>query len=130
METNDEKYYCLVLSSGQLQFLSDPRQGKSRCACLLSLVEQASDKDIISDGQHDIKAGNVNVSKLQLADQWAINRKTVDKLIAHFNEQGLISSSSTTKGSVHTLNFLSGWIEDGQVKRNPYYKRPGSKPKG
>lgn len=130
MNENNEKFYCLVLSSGQLQFLTDPLQGKSRCACLFSLVEQASEENIVgNDGLYEIRSGDVKVSKLQLADQWAINRKTVDKMIEHFNKQGLITTSSTTKGSAHTLRFLSGWITaDGQVKKNPNYKRPTPNP--
>lgn len=139
MNTKEEKFYCLVLSSGQLQFLTDPLQGKSRCACLFSLLQMdGEDSSVLGDegspmlGENNVETmtGKVIASKLQLAAQWAINRKTVDKMIDHFNEQGLITTRSTTKGSVHTLEFLSGWIaEDGQVKKNPYYKRPTPKPR-
>jgi len=125
MNTKEEKHYCLVLSSGQLRFLSDPVQGKSRCACLFSLLTMADGTSPVPDEDDtEAKPGEVNASKLRLAAQWACNRKTADKMIGHFNEQGLVSTRSTTKGSVHTLQFLSGWIEDGQVKRNPAYKRP------
>lgn len=138
MNKMEDKYYCLVLSSGQLQFLTDPLQGKSRCACLFSLLQMDDEESSASGnegssalGENNVEpmTGKVIASKLQLAVQWAINRKTVDKMIDHFNEQRLITTRSTTKGSVHTLEFLSGWIaEDGQVKKNPCYKRPTPKP--
>ena len=130
MNKKQEKFYCLVLSRGQLQFLTDPLQGKSRCACLFSLMLMA-DEDSTVLGESDAKSmtGEVNASKLQLAAQWAINRKTVDKMMSHFNEQGLVTTRSTTQGSVHILNFLSGWIVGkGEVKKNPHYVRPTSEP--
>ena len=116
--------YCILMTPEQLEFLSDPLQGTSRCATLLSMVAMANIEDEGSDEGACIHAGQLSVPIIKLADQWSVNPKTARKLVQRFNEQNLVSTESGPSGSVHTMRCLSGWIRDGKTFRNPYYRRP------
>jgi len=116
--------YCILLTPEQLEFLSDPLQGTSRCATLLSMVAMANIEDEGGDGEACVHAGQLSAPIIKLADQWSVNPKTARKLVLHFNEQNLVSTESGPSGSVHTMLCLSGWIRDGKTIRNPFYRRP------
>ena len=116
--------YCILLTPEQLEFLSDPLQGTSRCATLLSMVAMANIEEEGGDEGPSIHAGQLSAPIIKLADQWSVNPKTARKLVLHFNEQNLVSTESGPSGSVHTMRCLSGWIRDGKTIRNPYYRRP------
>jgi len=116
--------YCILLTPEQLEFLSDPLQGTSRCATLLSMVAMANIEEEGGDEGPSIHAGQLSAPIIKLADQWSVNPKTARKLVLHFNEQNLVSTESGPSGSVHTMRCLSGWIRDGKIIRNPYYRRP------
>lgn len=118
--------YCILLTPEQLEFLSDPLQGTSRCATLLSMVAMANIEDEGGDEGACVHAGQLSAPIIKLADQWSVNPKTARKLVLHFNEQNLVGTESGPSGSVHTMRCLSGWIRDGKMIRNPYYRRPAA----
>ena len=118
--------YCILLTPEQLEFLSDPLQGTSRCATLLSMVAMANIEEEGGDEGDGIHAGQLSVPIIKLADQWSVNPKTARKLVERFNEQKLVSTESDPSGSVHTMLCLSGRIRDGKTIRNPFYRRPVS----
>lgn len=119
-------HYCIVLTPGQVAFLTDVQQGTSRCAVLLSLIQMATIEKADGDDNDGALVGQVNASIIGLADQWSINPKTARKLIRHFNEQGLIRTESSTLGSVHSILCLSGWLQNGLTIRSPLYQRPSA----
>ena len=124
MKTNSNLNYCILLTPKQVRFLSDPLQGTSRCATLLSMIAMANIEDEESDDMFSVRVGQLSAPITKLADQWSVNPKTARKLIQHFNDQSLVSTSSGPFGSIHTMLCLSGWIKDGMTIRNPFYQRP------
>lgn len=117
-------HYCILLTPGQINFLSDPLQGTSRCATLLSMIAMANIEEESGDEGVRIHAGQLSAPITKLADQWSVNPKTARKMVQFFNEQNLVSTESGPLGSVHTMLCLSGWIWDGKMIRNHYYRRP------
>lgn len=126
MKTNSNLNYCILLTPKQIKFLSDPLQGTSRCATLLSMIAMANIEDEHTDDGTSVRVGQLSAQITKLADQWSVNPKTARKLIQHFNDQNLISTSSGPFGSIHTMLCLSGWIQDGMTIRNPFYQRPST----
>lgn len=126
MKTNCNLNYCILLTPKQIKFLSDPLQGTSRCATLLSMITMANIEDEDSDDGTCVRVGQLAAPITRLADQWSVNPKTARKLIQHFNDQNLVSTSSGPFGSIHTMLCLSGWIKDGMTIRNPFYQRPST----
>lgn len=118
---NSNLAYGIVLSPGQVSFLSDNLQGTSRCATLLSLIQMATITTDDSDDKSSIRVGQVNASITKLADQWSVNPKTARKLVMHFNQENLIHTESGPLGSVHSIKCLAGWVKDGVTIPNPMF---------
>ena len=97
-------FYRLLLSSGQLEFLSDSKSGIDRMKCLSTLIGMA--------------AVQAAVSEVALASLWKCNRKTVSKVLCRFNQMGLVSSEKGNRTSVHTILCVDTFFVDGKPIRN------------
>lgn len=106
-------FYQFTLSNAQLDYLYDTRFRKSRMEFLMSLVKSAlltsAPARLTGDGRI-LSAGQFEKSEVQLSKEWGCDRKTVSKVIARFNELGLIRSEPGRRTTVHTLRCLAGWI--------------------
>jgi hypothetical protein len=115
--------YRLLLSSGQLEFLSDSRSGIDRMKCLSTLIEMAAVKESVYETRGFstvIYVGQAAVSEVALASLWKCNRKTVSKVLCRFNQMGLVSSEKGNRTSVHTILCVDTFFVDGKPVRNGY----------
>ena len=118
-------FYRLLLSSGQLEFLSDSKSGIDRMKCLSTLIEMAAVKESVYETRGFstvIHVGQAAVSEVALASLWKCNRKTVSKVIYRFNQMGLVSSEKGNRTSVHTILCVDTFFVDGKPVRNGYYR--------
>ena len=82
-------FYRLLLSSGQLEFLSDSKSGIDRMKCLSTLIGMAAVKESVYETRGFstvINVGQAAVSEVALASLWKCNRKTVSKVLCRFNQ--------------------------------------------
>ena len=60
----------------------------------------------------------------ELARLFGCERKTIQRLVESMRALRLVSTNSTNRATVFTLLYLSGWLIEGNMVRNPYYHRP------
>ena len=115
--------YRLLLSGGQLEFLSDSKSGIDRMKCLSTLIEMAAVKESVYETRGfstTLHVGQAAVSEVALASLWKCNRKTVSKVICRLNQMGLVSSEKGNRTSVHTILCVDTFFVDGKPVRNGY----------
>ena len=115
--------YRLLLSSGQLEFLSDSKSGIDRMKCLSTLIEMAAVKESVYETRGFttvIHVGQTAASEVALASLWKCNRKTVSKVLSRFNQMGLVSSEKGNRTSVHTILCVDTFFVDDKPVRNVY----------
>lgn len=107
MESKDNIYYCILLSPSQVKFLSDPLQGTSRCATLLSMIAMARNEE--ENGDAAVHVGQLSASITRLADQWLASQLPTpwlsELIIACFSERGVFSKASLCFGSTKTRDI-------------------------
>ncbi len=114
-------YYQFLLSSGQLEFLSDSKSGIDRMKCLATLIGMAATEETVYEARGfstAIHIGQVAVSEVALADLWKCNRKTVSKVLERFSRMGLVSSEKGNRTSVHTILCVETFLVNGKPVRN------------
>ena len=122
--------YGILLSSEQLDFLRDDRQGFHRTEALATFVRMA-----VMEAAHyekknfkaELDAGQFAVSTVELSGLWGCDRKTAAKVIRLFNEMGILTSEANNRTTVHTIHCLAFWLgKDGDEEKtikNPHYTR-------
>lgn len=122
--------YGILLSSEQLDFLRDDRQGFHRAEALATFVEMAAIEpshyakknfDVVLD------LGQFVASTVELSKLWGCDRKTAAKVIRMFNDMGILTSEANNRTTVHTIHCLAFWLgKDGDEEKtikNPHYTR-------
>lgn len=113
MNMGTKIFYQFTLSSEQLDYLYDARYRKSRMEFLMHLVKSAlmtSAPVRLTGNSRILSAGQFEKSELQLSKEWGCDRKTVAKVIARFNDLGIIRSEPGRRTTIHTVCCLAGWI--------------------
>ncbi len=121
----NNRYYSLLLSGGQLDFLSDNHSGINRMMCLSSLIGMAATEETAYKKKGfstTVHIGQAVVSEIELSKRWKCNRKTVSKMLDRFKQMGLVSSQQGNRTSVHTILCVDTFFVDDKVVRNPYAK--------
>ena len=122
--------YGILLSSEQLDFLRDDRQGFHRTEALATFVRMAAIEPSHYEKKNfkaELDVGQFVASTVEMATLWACDRKTAAKVVRLFNEMGILTSEANNRTTVHTIHCLAFWLgKDGDVERtikNPHYTR-------
>ena len=122
--------YGILLSSEQLDFLRDDRQGFHRTEALATFVRMAAMEAAHYEKKNfkaELDAGQFAVSTVELSGLWGCDRKTAAKVIRLFNEMGILTSEANNRTTVHTIHCLAFWLgKDGDEEKtikNPHYTR-------
>lgn len=123
-------FYCIVFSEIQEKFLESRHSGIDRYRLVFCLARAA----VTAPAERDVKGyrirlrmGQAAVSEVELASTFGCSRKTIVRLVGEMRRIGLVTAESTNRATVFTLLYLSGWLIDGIMLRNPYYRRPTGK---
>lgn len=123
-------FYCIVFSEIQEKFLESRHSGIDRYRLVFCLARAA----VTAPAERDVKGyrirlqmGQAAVSEVELASTLGCSRKTIVRLVGEMRRIGLVTAESTNRATVFTLLYLSGWLIDGIMLRNPYYRRPTGK---
>ena len=127
MKYNNVKY-GILLSREQLDFLKDDNQGFHRMRALDTFLSLAAIEPFHYEKKNfsaDLGIGQFAISKVELAELWHCDRKTVQKMIDLFNEVGILTSVANNRTTIHTIHCLAFWFVDGQDApiKNPNYQR-------
>lgn len=122
--------YGILLSSEQLDFLRDDRQGFHRTEALATFVRMAAMEAAHYEKKNfkaELDAGQFAVSTVELSGLWGCDRKTTAKVIRLFNEMGILTSEANNRTTVHTIHCLAFRLgKDGDEEKtikNPHYTR-------
>lgn len=117
-------YYCIVLSSSQLDFLAGSKYGIDRMKVLKCLINAA----VVKETKYEKKGftvtlhiGQAVLSEVELATSLGYDKKTVSRLLDKMAWLGIITSEQTNRTSIHTIHCVSAWYADNQKILNPYY---------
>lgn len=124
---NRNIHYCIVLSQHQEEFLESPKSGVNRYRFIHFLarnavMEQTTCK--VKGYTVSLQIGQVAFAEGELASLFGCERKTIQRLVESMRALQLVSTNSTNRATVFTLLYLSGWLIEGNMVRNPYYHRP------
>lgn len=127
---NRNIHYCIVLSQQQEEFLDSAKSGVNRYRFIHFLarnaaVEQTACK--VKGYTVSLQVGQVAFAEGELARLFGCERKTIQRLVESMRALQLVSTNSTNHATVFTLLYLSGWLIEGNMVRNPYYHRPLAK---
>ena len=127
---NRNIHYCIVLSQQQEEFLDSAKSGVNRYRFIHFLarhaaVEQTACK--VKGYTVSLQVGQVAFAEGELARLFGCERKTIQRLVESMSALQLVSTNSTNRATVFTLLYLSGWLIEGNMVRNPYYHRPLAK---
>lgn len=127
---NRNIFYCIVLSQQQEEFLDSAKSGVNRYRFIHFLarhaaVEQTACK--VKGYTVSLQVGQVAFAEGELARLFGCERKTIQRLVESMRALQLVSTNSTNRATVFTLLYLSGWLIEGNMVRNPYYHRPLAK---
>lgn len=122
--------YGILLSSEQLDFLRDDRQGFHRAEALATFVKMATIEPSHYEKKNyraELDVGQFIVSTVELSDLWGCDRKTAAKVVRMFNDMGILTSEANNRTTVHTIHCLAFWLgKDGNEEKtikNPHYTR-------
>ena len=117
-------YYCIVLSSSQLDFLAESKYGIDRMKVLKCLIDAV----VIKETNYEKKGfavtlhiGQAALSEVELATRLGYDKKTVSRLLDKMAVLGIVTSEQTNRTSIHTIHCVSAWYADNQKMLNPYY---------
>lgn len=127
---NRNIFYCIVLSQQQEEFLDSAKSGVNRYRFIHFLarnavMEQTACK--VKGYTVSLQVGQVAFAEGELARLFGCERKTIQRLVESMRALQLVSTNSTNHATVFTLLYLSGWLIEGNMVRNPYYHRPLAK---
>ena len=127
---NRNIFYCIVLSQQQEEFLDSAKSGVNRYRFINFLarnavMEQTACK--VKGYTVSLQVGQVAFAEGELARLFGCERKTIQRLVESMRALLLVSTNSTNRATVFTLLYLSGWLIEGNMVRNPYYHRPLAK---
>ena len=127
MKNNNVKY-GILLTREQLDFLKDDNQGFHRMKAFDTFLSLAAIEPFHYEKKNfsaDLDIGQFAISKVELAELWHCDRKTVQKMIDLFNEVGILTSVANNRTTIHTIHCLAFWFVNGQNApiRNPHYQR-------
>lgn len=127
---NRNIHYCIVLSQQQEDFLDSAKSGVNRYRFIHFLarhavMEQTACK--VKGYTISLQVGQVAFAEGELARLFGCERKTIQRLVESMRALRLVSTNSTNRATVFTLLYLSGWLIEGKMVRNPYYHRPLAK---
>lgn len=127
---NRNIFYCIVLSQQQEEFLDSAKSGVNRYRFINFLarnavMEQTACK--VKGYTVSLQVGQVAFAEGELARLFGCERKTIQRLVESMRALQLVSTNSTNRATVFTLLYLSGWLIEGNMVRNPYYHRPLAK---
>ena len=117
-------YYCIVLSSSQLDFLAGSKYGIDRMKVLKCLIDTAAIKETRYEKKGfaaTLHIGQAALSEVELATRLGYDKKTVSRLLDKMTELGIVTSEQTNRTSIHTVHCVSAWYADNQKILNPYY---------
>ena len=117
-------YYCIVLSSSQLDFLAGSKYGIDRMKVLKCLIDTAAIKETRYEKKGfaaTLHIGQAALSEVELATRLGYDKKTVSRLLDKMGVLGIVTSEQTNRTSIHTVHCVSAWYADNQKILNPYY---------
>ncbi len=120
-------HYCIVLSLEQEDFLNSAKSGVDRYRFVHFLARHAVIEQTVCKVKGysvSLQVGQVAFAEGELARLFGCERKTIQRLVENMRALQLVSTNSTNRATVFTLLYLSGWLVDGYMVKNPYYQRP------
>lgn len=116
--------YGLFLSDRQLDFLFNYPQGFDRMKSLATFMRMAVMEPTTYKKKGfsvDLTTGQFAISEVELAKLWKCNRKTVSKIVAKFDDIGLVTSEANNRTTVFTVKCVACWYCKGKQIVNKHY---------
>lgn len=121
-----ELSYCIMLSSGQLSYLTGSKYSIDRMKILNRLIEAT----VLEQTEYSKKSfattlqvGQAALSEVELSCNLGYDKKTISRVIDKMNQLGIVASVQSNRTSIHTLKCVSAWMLDGKRIDNPFYVR-------
>lgn len=126
--SNQSIKYGILLTTEQLDFLKDDRQGFHRMTAFDTFVSMASTKPSVyqkTGFSASLSIGQFAISTVELSALWKCDRKTAAKVVELFNQVGILSTDRNNRTSIHTILCIAFWYVDGikEAIKNPFYNR-------
>ena len=126
--SNQSIKYGILLTTEQLDFLKDDRQGFHRMTAFDTFVSMASTKPSVyqkTGFSASLSIGQFAISTVELSALWNCDRKTAAKVVELFNQVGILSTERNNRTSIHTILCIAFWYVDGikEAIKNPFYNR-------
>lgn len=126
--SNQSIKYGILLTTEQLDFLKDDRQGFHRMTAFDTFVSMASTKPSVyqkTGFSASLSIGQFAISTVELSALWKCDRKTAAKVVELFNQVGILSTERNNRTSIHTILCIAFWYVDGikEAIKNPFYNR-------
>ena len=126
--SNQSIKYGILLTTEQLDFLKDDRQGFHRMTAFDTFVSMASTKPSVYEKtgfSASLSIGQFAISTVELSALWKCDRKTAAKVVELFNQVGILSTERNNRTSIHTILCIAFWYVDGikEAIKNPFYNR-------
>ena len=126
--SNQSIKYGILLTTEQLDFLKDDRQGFHRMPAFDTFVSMASTKPSVyqkTGFSASLSIGQFAISTVELSALWKCDRKTAAKVVELFNQVGILSTERNNRTSIHTILCIAFWYVDGikEAIKNPFYNR-------
>ena len=126
--SNQSIKYGILLTTEQLDFLKDDRQGFHRMTAFDTFVSMASIKPSVyqkTGFSASLSIGQFAISTVELSALWKCDRKTAAKVVELFNQVGILSTERNNRTSIHTILCIAFWYVDGikEAIKNPFYNR-------
>ena len=126
--SNQSIKYGILLTTEQLDFLKDDRQGFHRMTAFDTFVSMASTKPSVYQKTGffaSLSIGQFAISTVELSALWKCDRKTAAKVVELFNQVGILSTERNNRTSIHTILCIAFWYVDGikEAIKNPFYNR-------
>ena len=126
--SNQSIKYGILLTTEQLDFLKDDRQGFHRMTAFDTFVSMASTKPSVyqkTGFSASLSIGQFAISTVELSALWKCDRKTAAKVVELFNQVGILSTEKNNRTSIHTILCIAFWYVDGikEAIKNPFYNR-------
>lgn len=121
-------YRCFIFDEQQEKFLRDKRYKIDRMGCFMSLADKVvrvpTLVDISDHRQVELVQGQFIASDVELSHLWHLDRKTVGKLMKQMESLGMFTSTKVAEVCVYSVHILSGWIDNGTLVMNQFYRKP------
>ena len=125
---NRKTYRCFIFSHEQEEFLRNKKYKIDRMSCFMSLIDKVvcipTLVNISNHRQMQLEQGQFVVNDIELSHLWKLDRKTVGKLMKQMETLGMFTSTKVAEVSVYSMHVLGGWIIDGFMNVNQFYRKP------